>query len=68
MWSGETWSDRKWSDMIIKTYDSTFQHFVFYHFFITRHLFSTEEKRKFVCTLEQGVTERVCRRSHSGSP
>ena len=40
---------------------------MFYHFFITRHLFLTKEKRKFVCTIEKGVTERVCQRSHSGS-
>ena len=40
---------------------------MFYHFFITRHLFLTNEKRKFVCTIEKGVTERVCQRSHSGS-
>ena len=40
---------------------------MFYHFFITRHLFLTKEKRKFVCTIEKGVTERVCQRSRSGS-
>ena len=40
---------------------------MFYHFFITRHLFLTKEKRKFVCTIEKGVTERVCQRSQSGS-
>ena len=55
--------------MIIKDYDSTCYHSMFYHFFNTRHLsFLTKEKRKFVCTIEQGVTERVCRRSPSGSP
>lgn len=32
---------------------------MFYHFFITRHLFLTKEKRKFVCTIEKGVTERA---------
>ena len=53
--------------MIIKIYDSMFYDPMFYHFFITRHLFLTKEKRKFVCTIEKGVTERVCQRSHSGS-
>lgn len=32
---------------------------MFYHFFITRHLFFTKEKQKFVCTIEQGAAERV---------